>query len=203
MNNSNKNTIKTLSLVAVFAFILLYSPISSFAEGGINYSFGDTSNYNYQNYNPYGYSNNGYQPAVYVEPVYPASPATSAPVNQDPITIYSSGVNPDAQTPTPVSKPKPKVVASLPKKATEYALAYVPVDKLKSVGAIRADSKSVTSPTTSSNMTANVIDSTASFMPSGIIGWILFAIMLLIIIILIRKIFGAEAAYHAAPMKHH
>jgi hypothetical protein len=41
-----------------------------------------------------------------------------------------------------------------------------------------------------------------SFMPSGLIQWILFAIMVLLIVILVRKIFGADLRYHASPMKH-
>lgn len=56
---------------------------------------------------------------------------------------------------------------------------------------------------TPSNLASNVIfGSTDSFMPSGIIQWILFAILVLVIVILVRKISGASDEYHDAPLKH-
>lgn len=38
--------------------------------------------------------------------------------------------------------------------------------------------------------------------PSGIIQWIFFAILVLLIVILVRKIYGADKRYHAIPLKH-
>ena len=54
----------------------------------------------------------------------------------------------------------------------------------------------------SSNLASNAIFGSNSFMPSGIIQWILFAIFVLLIVILVRKISGADKKYHSTPMKH-
>lgn len=53
----------------------------------------------------------------------------------------------------------------------------------------------------SSNLTSAAIFGSNSFLPSGLIQWILFAIIILLIVILVRKVFGAEAKYNEAPMK--
>lgn len=52
------------------------------------------------------------------------------------------------------------------------------------------------------SLASNAIFGSDSFLPSGIIQWILFAILILIIVILARKIFGAKENYDDAPMKH-
>jgi hypothetical protein len=53
-----------------------------------------------------------------------------------------------------------------------------------------------------SNLASNAIFGSGSFLPSGLVQWILFAILILIIVILARKIFGARENYDQAPMKH-
>ncbi|MEK7563973.1 MAG: hypothetical protein AAB510_00150 [Patescibacteria group bacterium] len=53
-----------------------------------------------------------------------------------------------------------------------------------------------------SDLASNAIFGNGSFMPSGLLQWILFAIIILIIVVLVRKIFGGEARYHAKPAKH-
>lgn len=56
---------------------------------------------------------------------------------------------------------------------------------------------------TFSGLAANVFfGSSDSFLPSGLVQWILLAIIILIIIILARKVFGSEENYHATPLKH-
>ncbi|OGI76212.1 hypothetical protein A3C67_03280 [Candidatus Nomurabacteria bacterium RIFCSPHIGHO2_02_FULL_42_19] len=52
-----------------------------------------------------------------------------------------------------------------------------------------------------SDLTANAIFGTDTFMPSGLIQWLILAIFILIIIILARKFFGLEDKYHATPLK--
>lgn len=54
----------------------------------------------------------------------------------------------------------------------------------------------------SSDLVASVVFGSASFLPSGIIQWILMAIFILVIVILARKIFGGEKKFHDSPMKH-
>ena len=54
-----------------------------------------------------------------------------------------------------------------------------------------------------SNLAANAVFGTSnSFLPSGIVQWVLFAIVVLLIVILVRRIFGARDNYYEAPMKH-
>ncbi|MFA5841067.1 MAG: hypothetical protein WC847_02245 [Candidatus Paceibacterota bacterium] len=53
-----------------------------------------------------------------------------------------------------------------------------------------------------SNLASNAIFGTNGFMPTGLIQWILFAIIVLLLIILVRKIFGGKKNYDEAPMKH-
>ena len=53
-----------------------------------------------------------------------------------------------------------------------------------------------------SNIASNAIWGSNSFLPSGLVQWVLFAIVILLIVILARKIFGAKESYNEAPMKH-
>lgn len=53
-----------------------------------------------------------------------------------------------------------------------------------------------------SNLASNAIFGSNSFMPSGLVQWILFAIIVLLLVILVRKLFGARKSYDESPMKH-
>jgi hypothetical protein len=53
-----------------------------------------------------------------------------------------------------------------------------------------------------SDLTSNVIYGSNSFLPSGAVQWILFAIVILLLVILARKFFGGEEQYLATPLKH-
>lgn len=53
-----------------------------------------------------------------------------------------------------------------------------------------------------SNLAATAIFGSNSFLPSGLIQWILFAIIILLIIIFVRRIFGARKNYEETPLKH-
>jgi hypothetical protein len=54
-----------------------------------------------------------------------------------------------------------------------------------------------------SNLASNAIfGSDNSFLPSGIVQWVLFAIIILLIVIVVRKVFGAKQNYEESPMKH-
>lgn len=54
----------------------------------------------------------------------------------------------------------------------------------------------------SGNLAASAIFGSNSFTPSGLIQWVLFAILILLVVILVRKIYGADKDYQATPMKH-
>ena len=52
------------------------------------------------------------------------------------------------------------------------------------------------------DLTASAIFGGKGFLPSGLVEWIVVAILILIIVILIRKISGADEKYQAEPLKH-
>jgi hypothetical protein len=55
---------------------------------------------------------------------------------------------------------------------------------------------------TGSNLAANAIFGENGFLPSGIVQWVLFAIFVLLIVILVRTVFGVRAKYEATPLKY-
>ncbi|MBI3888805.1 hypothetical protein HY311_03370 [Candidatus Nomurabacteria bacterium] len=59
-----------------------------------------------------------------------------------------------------------------------------------------------TNPDSGNALASNAIFGSNSFLPSGLIQWILFAIFVLIIVILARRIFGAKENYETSPLKH-
>ena len=62
---------------------------------------------------------------------------------------------------------------------------------------------SATNPADNANaLASNTVFGSNSFLPSGLIQWILFAIFVLIIVILARRIFGAKEKYQTSPLKH-
>lgn len=52
-----------------------------------------------------------------------------------------------------------------------------------------------------SALASNAIFGSNGFMPSGLVQWLLFAIFILLIIIIVRKVFFADK-YHQTPLKH-
>lgn len=52
------------------------------------------------------------------------------------------------------------------------------------------------------NLASNAIFGSNSFLPSGLVQWILFAILILLIVILVRRIFGAKEEYKKQSMKY-
>jgi len=54
-----------------------------------------------------------------------------------------------------------------------------------------------------SNIAATaILGSQNSFLPSGLIQWVFFAIIILAIVIFVRRIFGAKKNYEETPLKH-
>lgn len=127
-------------------------------------------------YNVIPYDNTSYYNSYYNSAPY-QPPIYTPPPAPTPI-VYSTSVNPNATNP----------------------VAVAPTTKTTST------SNTATSPTTSpesaSNLAANVVYGTNSFLPSGLIQWILFAIFILFLVILARIVLGAKKKYHATPMKH-
>ncbi len=106
-------------------------------------------------------------------PTYTYYPPAPTPI---PAPAPTPTIYSNTENPNQVSTPKPKVVAK-PKPAEPETL-------------------------TNNDLAANAIFGSNTFLPSGIIQWILFAILVFLIVILVRKIYGGGEKYHAAPMKH-
>jgi hypothetical protein len=53
-----------------------------------------------------------------------------------------------------------------------------------------------------SSLASNAIFGSNSFLPSGLIQWVLFGIIILLIVIIARRVFGAREKYEESPMKH-
>ena len=100
-------------------------------------------------------------------------------------TVYSNSVNPNAVNYTTALQPT--VARTSATSATSARASSAPAQT--------ADTE------TASDLAAGVIFGSENFLPSGLIQWIFFAILVLLIIILARKIFSAEK-YHSTPMKH-
>ena len=53
-----------------------------------------------------------------------------------------------------------------------------------------------------SDLTGNALFGAGGFFPTSLMGWLLLAILILLIIILVRKFLGLEKKYHSTPLKH-
>ena len=121
--------------------------------------------------------NTGYQNRTNL--VHTPSPAQSNSQDPQPTpTVYSSSTNPNQTRTAPANT----VTKTTTKKAAAASVEEPEEDP--------------------SDLAANAVFGTNSFMPSGLIQWILFAILILLIVILVRKVTGAEDKYHSEPLKH-
>ncbi len=127
-------------------------------------------------YGSYYYNNlaNYNNQYYYPTPIYYQAPVNNpTPINSGTTTIYSDSTNPNLTSTTTA----PKTIA-----------------KAKTTSAKNTD--------TGSSLAAGVIFGSNSFMPSSLIQWIFFAILVLLVVMLVRKVFKAEENYHSTPMKH-
>ena len=54
----------------------------------------------------------------------------------------------------------------------------------------------------SGSLASSVILGSNTFLPSGLIQWVWLAIIILVIVILVRRVFGGRENFHNSPMKH-
>ena len=52
------------------------------------------------------------------------------------------------------------------------------------------------------SLASNAIFGSNSFLPSGLVQWVFFAIIVLLLVILVRRIYSGAKKYHATPLKH-
>ncbi len=83
---------------------------------------------------------------------------------------------------------------------TVVETSEMPIHKTTSVKSVPSVQKEE-SKTTNTDLTANALFSGSGFMPSSIIGWLILAILILLLVLLVRKNFF-EKNYHDAPLKH-
>ena len=181
LNNQTKpNIVFSLGMLAIFAFSIVSLPSTASALGGRNVYYGSDTYYPGPTQYDYNYNT---QPSYY--PVY-VNNTTPTPVyidNTTPVTpIYVNNTT----TPTPVyinnTTPKPVVYVNTPK-----TVAKVTTTK---------------STSNNSNLAANAIFGSNGFMPNSLTQWIMVAILILIIVILARRIYGGAEKFHATPLKH-
>ena|SRR3989338_4550540 len=104
---------------------------------------------------------------------------------------------------TPIYAPAPIYISAPTPTPTIYSNSTNPngtsaITKPKTI----AKTKTTSVNNIDSNLAAGAIFGSNSFMPSGLIQWIFFAILVLLVVILIRKIYSGNEKYDAIPMKH-
>jgi hypothetical protein len=177
MKKINKKSINYgLKILIILAFISIFAPFNRvFAqsgEGGSNYTFG-TAYSGYSNYNGNSYYNSTpYQPPIYT----PASTTTTTPI------VYSNETNPNATS-----------AATVPART---------VARARTSNSTNSTVASSNNSNSANGLAASVVYGSNSFLPSGLIQWILFGIFILLLIILVRRIFGGREKYLATPLKH-
>jgi len=162
----------SLRILTILAFVLIFAPFNKASAEGGVNYIYGTFDNGYSNYNNGSYYNTNQ--ASYQAPIY-TPPPTTTPI------VYSNSANPNVASTTTV----PKTVA-----------------KAKTTSAPKTVALSTTKSNSVGGLAANAFFGSNSFLPSGLIQWILFAIFILLLVILTRKIFGAKENYHATPMKH-
>jgi hypothetical protein len=93
--------------------------------------------------------------------------------------------------------------STTPAKSTNSAPSTSNGNSNNNSGSVMGAQNSNTSTETENfnSLASNALFGANSFMPSGIIQWLLFAIFILLVVIIIRKIFFADR-YHSTPLKH-
>jgi len=205
MKNIGKNLIvSSLGILAILAIALVMPNDASanYWDGtprgynDIYHSDGGSHNYPVDNYN-YSYNTRTvyYTPVstpVYVNPVPAPTPVY---VNPSPTPVVASSAANTTQTVySSTQNPNSTVTSRTVAKSTTK----------KSTNTTTPTTTTVTEETTypESDLAANAIFGSNSFLPSGIFQWILFAIMILIATILVRRVYGGNEKYNSYPLKH-
>ena len=123
---------------------------------------------------------------------FPGSQYPQPTYYQPPAQIYY--VQPPVYVPTPIPAPAPT--------PTLYSSSTNPnapktIAKAKPTEPAKADETEKYS-----DLAASAIFGENSFLPTGLIQWILLAILVLGGVILVRKVYGGSEKYYATPMKH-
>ena len=174
MKNINHKSINFgLKTLTILAFAFIFIPFHMAAAQV--YYYGDSGS----NGLGVGGGNNGGVSDTPTTPVY-QPPIYTPPVTTTPI-VYSNDTNPNPVTPT-----------------TTVVVHHHPTTPV-----VATNTCTATNPNgATSGLAANALFGSSGFLPSGLLQWILFAIFVLLIVILGRKVFGAEKKYQESPLKH-
>jgi len=176
MKNINKNLIKKILL----GFGISLAILAILALGGIFMPKQAYAEYAYYHFNP---SDNN-------APLYPAPKPEVIPVYQ------------------PVYQPQPVIYQTQPQTQPLYqnnTYSNSPQASTSTTEVYNTDktiSTGVTTEDNYSNIAANFVFGGFSFLPSGLMQWILLAIFIVVIVILIRKATGKDEEYYSTPLKH-
>ena len=178
----NKKSINySLKILTLLAFVLVLAPFNKAAAQEVLYGYGT----NYPGGSSYSNNNNNsyYNPApLYQAPVYIAPAPAQTPV------VYSNGTNPNASSDVMTVNYTPT--------NTTTPIAKTKTNTSKTVASTTTDA------TSGNSLAANAVYGSNSFLPSGLIQWVLFAIFILLLVILVRMIFGGKNNYQSTPLKH-
>jgi len=191
-NIYNKTIILSLGILAILAFGVALTPVNADANYfpsrfPIETEYGGTTGNFYQP------NTNYYQSRYYyVEPTPVYYPVVQTPTYVNPAPVYAN--------PEPTATP---VVYSSTDNPNKVAVATTKTVAKKTSTTNNTVAKTDTSANKeNADLAAGVIFGSNSLIPSGLIQWILFAILVLIAAILIRKIYGGDKRYHSTPLKH-
>ena len=214
----NNKIIKSLGVLAILAFGVIFTPTHAYAQvcsysgnvqvcgGSVPFSQSSYVDYPMKGNNYGGYSSGGYSgPTMYSSPIVYSNPAPVTYVVPAPAPNYSNAPTINSGTPVAsTSTPKKATVAKVaPKTSTLDPNGYVLVPKSQLLALNASQIASLTgTPATGDNLTANALFGQNGFMPTGILGWILLAILILLIVILVRVVFGRRKQFLATPLKH-
>ena len=181
------NDIKTINIVAVSLVIvtilalgIFFMPKDAFAqEGGSNYVWNSTVGIN--------------------------NPPTSTNTYQNGMNNTYNPYNQNNYYPTPAQF-QPTQTVYVPTNTTSTQTAFVDTPTIYSGTVAKTTTKKSTvakvTPTKANTLAANVVFGENKFMPSGILEWMFFGIIILIIVILTRRVFSRNKEFEKTPLKH-
>lgn len=108
-------------------------------------------------------------------------------------SYYNVAVPVYVPTPVATNSPTPTVYSSA---TNPNALASSKIAKAKTAETSEEPEETATS------LTANAIFGSPGFLPSNLIEWIFFAVLVGGVVLLVRTIYGGREKYNATPMKH-
>lgn len=182
----NKRIILSLGILAILTFGTMITPKTVVAV-----TAGYANPYGSSELNNTRYNTNNY-PVYYYNPT-PVYYPTAVQAYVAPVPVY---INP-APIATPVvysSTQNPNAVASAPQTTTKAKTTNTTKTSVVKTETSADDE--------TSDLAAAVIFGSNSFIPSGLVQWILFAILILLATILVRKIYGGNEKYNSFPLKH-